>query len=537
MRLKLAGIGIAVAVITVVFVARCRPMGAETTLRETVADTNEFSQSQVAVEIDRSTSGVAGLLRGTFVDATGVLGVGDVLDVKWDVRSADFDEPVRCSSLRQTAKPTVSDVRRVENASHVTFSIPITDNRLFDSPLQGDPDFFRKVTVESLKAYRGPVRGEVCLKAQGIEIAGAQDASKKAHAAGFALADDTYENIVEYGQECAEQAGYIAPFSCLEDSVVLPVTQTVNGQTTEATTAVPDCDRPAHLGLGDEGQCVPYSRLGYAKVYKDAAYTTPMENAFAVFICRRYKSRPIDDPRFEDVAIVHHNKATGATCFYQQLYWDDDNDGGRENPRDTRRVPPPHEVELPADAPSYARAAAKFWLSPVETNGFACVMCHDSDPIMVTPYVLQAKDAAGRSILPAVRKGKYDNIGAKYPQKAWVKPKALSVKGDAACTSCHRLGTAKTCRSWIANSTAGKITTGSNLWARTFPQSHWMPEEHGEEALADWDATYGESLAQLKSCCQQLRFRANEGEIPFKIDYDLLDPDVCQVKEIASQHP
>ena len=115
----------------------------------------------------------------------------------------------------------------------------------------------------------------------------------------------TAQNRAQYAAQCAAEMGTIPAFNCL-DGVVLPIT--VNG--VEQSQPVTACDNPVQLGLGGNGQCVPFSRLLRLPTNNPATE--------AVAICRKYNaSNGPGDPIFADIAVIQHNKATGRTCFFQ----------------------------------------------------------------------------------------------------------------------------------------------------------------------------------------------------------------------------
>src|SRR2546427_9023943 len=71
-------------------------------------------------------------------------------------------------------------------------------------------------------------------------------------------------DIYDYAREVCDQLGPIPSFSAFDPNLSheLPITQ--NGIPLTGSTATPSstCDRPPLLGLGDDGQAVPYSRIG-----------------------------------------------------------------------------------------------------------------------------------------------------------------------------------------------------------------------------------------------------------------------------------
>src|SRR5690606_27244761 len=138
--------------------------------------------------------------------------------------------------------------------------------------------------------------------------------------------NDPDYDILTYGKECAARLGELKPFNCL-DGEIIPIT--VGGHVPEEGYPAfgpggdrdQTCDKPALLGLGSDGRCPPYARLGRLKSF--APNGDERTDVETVFICRRYKGRfgpqtyrgeTVDAsvfPAFEDVAIIQRNKTTG----------------------------------------------------------------------------------------------------------------------------------------------------------------------------------------------------------------------------------
>ncbi len=326
--------------------------------------------------------------------------------------------------------------------------------------------------------------------------------------------DGSEYTIQEYGRECAERMGVLKPFNCL-DLQEIPIE--VDGQIpaggypafAENGSGRMDCDKPALLSLGGSGQCPPHSRIGRLKSYRPNG--TVNEDVDTVVICRRYNGRDgiynyrgdnvaaKDFPLFEDVAIIQHNKKSGDTCWYQML----DNTG-----RDARRVPPPTEVALPANAPSSAITASDFWMSPESAADIRCLRCHDSDPWIHTPYVDQMKLADGSTLVPSNPFREYKNVGRFFSE--WTKESkrsfAISTKEKNSCTTCHRIGSQNTCDNFAGQSIGQETTRDlSDYASRTFKLSHWMPPSgHGVETIQDWqndEAGMRSDADKLLACC------------------------------------
>ena len=282
--------------------------------------------------------------------------------------------------------------------------------------------------------------------------------------------------IVNYGRRCHTEIGQIPAMNCLEGDI-LPVR--VNGQVpnTYASEAGP-CDEPAILPLGDGvlGQCPPHSRVVIPETYDP--------DVQLVMVCRRYKLRTKDSPLFDDVSIIHHRISTGATCFFQMPEEDD--------PKDATRVPPPNE--LPKDTPSGQITADKFWLPPREAALRYCINCHDSDPFIMTPMV------AGVKNMPRDPFGKYLIVGKEFA--IWPIVKSIDTTADNKCTECHRIGSVESCGDTLMYSAGRFNPTGLSDYGKAFPQSHWMPPDHGKASAAEWNGAYQADFDAIRACCQ-----------------------------------
>lgn len=313
-------------------------------------------------------------------------------------------------------------------------------------------------------------------------------------------------SIRDHGAECESKIGPIPPFSCVADGQEIPITR--DGMPIGNHVAHQKCDRPPLLGLGgSEGQCLPYSRVGTLPG-KNAA-GAPDTNIQWAFICRRYSLRTEpNDPKYEDVAVVGHNRTTGATCFFQMLQHE-------AHGLDTTRVPPPSE---PADAtPPGAIKAKDFWLSPEGTASIGCNNCHDNDAFIHTPHVDQVRRTVNGHDVPIVppgpnlkasppEKSRYHFVGAPFQESfpapwRWQKPVRLRPLGNA-CTSCHNIGTHNSCRTF-ARIASGTPPADISQLGSTWPHSYWMPPGTETSGMTenDWKVDFADSLKQITDCC------------------------------------
>jgi hypothetical protein len=169
------------------------------------------------------------------------------------------------------------------------------------------------------------------------------------------------------------------------------------------------CDRPNRLNK----ECDPGSRF---------RVLLNNDDAFLVALCRKKGNA---GNTWGDIAVIQHNKKNGATCFYQ------------EGPRDGLL----NDVKAPSDP------SGNEWNSPAFTASQACGGCHDSGPVIRSPYITQL---GGSNKLPGADEAcstaecqtfnddpqKYAFVGPDFA--SW---KAFEVKipGNR-CNECHRMG-------------------------------------------------------------------------------------------------
>ena len=173
------------------------------------------------------------------------------------------------------------------------------------------------------------------------------------------------------------------------------------------------CDKPEDLNA----RCVFHSRLG--------RLTSPNSNVDIVFSCRKkVLIGPDEDPthqndtsaNYQDIAIIQHDRETGATCFYQ-AYGDLDGDN------------------LPAPGSPEAVTTA-FWNYDYQK----CSWCHTNGPFIRTPHYnsVLMKDASGRDVpvLPDINKINHYAIVNKSITNQIVD---VAKEGNL-CNRCHNIG-------------------------------------------------------------------------------------------------
>ncbi len=192
---------------------------------------------------------------------------------------------------------------------------------------------------------------------------------------------------------------------------------------------------------------------------------------------------------YEDMAVVGHNMRSGATCF-----WDDINDVIHEDD-----APPLDLGEATAD--ERARSVELFSYN----DGSSCVNCHDHDPFIYTPYL---QSTSWRSV--AADKGPYHLVtlsGAVRPTGIM----HLVSAPAAACTSCHRLGSANTCSYFSPDALAthkidayeSEVHAAAEPGSAHWPLAYWMPD--ATRAVTDfeqWEATFAVARDHVLDCCE-----------------------------------
>ncbi len=305
---------------------------------------------------------------------------------------------------------------------------------------------------------------------------------------------DEYD-IVRYGKDCAELIAEAPPFNCL-DFEIIPIT--VNGKTPKTYTRHMKCDKPAYLPYPEktDGQCTPWSRV---QAVRD-------DDVQIIQYCRRMYIRPQDDPHFDSLEMIMHNVVTGSTCFFISKNFGEDPNGELG-----LRVPPPHEETPPKGFPS----AREIWATPQKIADEGCIYCHDSDPWMHTPWIMQTLE------VPADPWG-FHSVDVGGPFAAWPKPMAVATRGNS-CNGCHRIGNLNTCTAQdvptfgmqpakmlqsIGMAAHGRFAAKSlddsndvvTPWGDT-PHG-WMGERLPDVDTEQWEAFYADVEA-LETCCKE----------------------------------
>ena len=303
-------------------------------------------------------------------------------------------------------------------------------------------------------------------------------------------------DIIEFGSEALAKLGKFESFNVFQEgSQIIPITLNNEVIPSGSHQANGTCDRPPWLGLGSDGQAVPYSRVGRLKALKADGSANP--DVDWCFIARRYKIR--QDPnftKFEDVAVIGHNRVTGDTAFFQML-------AGSGPPKDATFVPSPMATD--EDTQTKAR---DFWLTPQQTANINCNSCHDADPWIHSPYIDQVTITTPTgAIEPIVPRGAdlatapeidppYKFVGTQAFTD-WPAPKQFRPANNM-CVKCHRIGD-KFSANFIRYSIGEKPTGQSSLFD-IYPYSHTMPPSVATEMTEEeYDDIFRQSAEQLIS--------------------------------------
>lgn len=288
----------------------------------------------------------------------------------------------------------------------------------------------------------------------------------------------TPQSRYAYAQACAVDIGTIPGYNCMTQGAVIPITK--NSVAQSVPVADNSCDKPVKLGMANEGQCVPYTRL---------VDLSPANNpdVTVMAICRKYHGMPANSSKFNDLAMIAHNRKTGTTCFFQSPV-------DEPTPLEGTTVPSPMANSAEAN---------KYWLEPsgapgnvsyTAPAGIYCTSCHDSDPFILSPWIQQVAklnkwDPTGKYLVD--KTGPFSPIAS----RPWVTA-GLSAPQPftqfSKCTACHRIG----------GSSMHVVAGGpGGLHAQNgFPDFHgFMPPGNADSAMW-WPYLYNEAVFELDSC-------------------------------------
>jgi hypothetical protein len=266
----------------------------------------------------------------------------------------------------------------------------------------------------------------------------------------------------DYAEQCAAEMGRIANFDCMKGELL---DITVNGVLQSEPVPSGTCDKPVGLGLHGN-QCVPYSRL--------QRLDTGNPNVTAIVICRKYfGSNGEKDPRFDDIALIQHDRQTGRTCFFQS-HLAAGLDGS--------------DVPSPSDR---SEKASLYWQENSDggPGAIPCTSCHGADPFIWSPFVAQKADLGSWN-----PNGKYDsNFTGLFGR-----PTQIFQPANNACVLCHRFGRGPandfSCGLFVRRYTGDEdFVLNKNAFR--------MPPGFSGSANT-WHSHFDAAVAQIGRCCQ-----------------------------------
>jgi hypothetical protein len=215
-------------------------------------------------------------------------------------------------------------------------------------------------------------------------------------ATGCALFEN--DDLAAHTAMCEAELGRIPGFQCEEDGVRIPVFR--DGVQIESGR----CDDPALL----DGSCDPDAYVGHF-VGRHADGTPRPEVEYA-FLCRNRSFVP----GFENVAMIGHNRETGATCFWETATMDG------VFPSPSSPDTPTHGSRLPVN---------------VITTPGGCEACHVADPWIHSPWIDGARRPDGSPIVPIPGPDEPYRVLTTEPLEDVAFP---APRGNA-CLGCHRV--------------------------------------------------------------------------------------------------
>ncbi|HJZ86712.1 MAG TPA: PPC domain-containing protein [Polyangia bacterium] len=326
-----------------------------------------------------------------------------------------------------------------------------------------------------------------------LDLFKAWDNGKSAGLAGKAddpSGETMIHSVPEYAKRCVAEMGEIPFFektgdgqyktyNCL-DSVPIPMTVTdANGSLTNPDMEAGICDRPQYI----YSSCEPGPRV---------ASRSNEQGTHWVLLCRK-SIGGFSSSKFNDIAMIGHNPLTGKTCFFQNALY---------VKTDGEHVPHPGDTNQ----------SQNLWagLHGGLGSGIECARCHDADPFIHSPWIDQAKDAQGRSVVPKMGEREDFPIGANdslysivnLAGQGWTMPQQLTSPEANACLRCHRIGSGQWLE-WASrlDGTDNAFLSKTTPTYQQFRNLHWMPPDLAGLTEATWaQSAFGRALAFIKGC-------------------------------------
>ncbi|TQV73959.1 hypothetical protein FLL45_13940 [Aliikangiella marina] len=237
------------------------------------------------------------------------------------------------------------------------------------------------------------------------------------------------------------------------------------------------------------------------------------EDVTMALMCRHVEENTNHSKRFDDIAMILHNRKNGETCWFQTL-------PGNGKAINGSKVPRPTNL-----------GSLRFWLSPKDTKDINCIECHDSGPFIVSPWLAQAKSAEKLKDTKAIGKKVSKYLNSTAPFDDWPSPQFITVgashlsKKKDSCTNCHNIGTiAKkewpsyraefrgTCSMFIdrSHSEDNRIfDVAKNRFEHFMPPVSFSKAFDGKYSESEWHTNVGEHVEALKRCCNKFTRNKN----------------------------
>lgn len=312
--------------------------------------------------------------------------------------------------------------------------------------------------------------------------------------------------------------------SCLEIGTPIPTTLTdLAGNVSKSTKNRSfECDDPQYIYSHCEANADDEAGINGPRV----AHARNDQGTHWVLLCRKSHEAL---GRYEDMAMIGHNPATGKTCFFQN-----------QLPGGTTPVPSNDGQAIPHPADNVqSEASPQQWndmwmgiqggIGP--NGGIQCAGCHSTDPFIHSPWIDKALDQNGNPVVPKMGhdpdfvegyNGPYTLLDS--ADQGWTMPQHLVSDEAAACTKCHRIGrdqwSSSSSLSARSNEEGGCVFCGQSPWLdrlvgedsaweglRTeshhgFGEVFWMPPT-ARDVLDDelWSSSeFAKSLDFIRKC-------------------------------------
>jgi hypothetical protein len=334
---------------------------------------------------------------------------------------------------------------------------------------------------------------------------------------GGPITESNVTSQIEYGQLCVDQLGEIPffkkigpgnyeTFDCRDfvgsntggapapipgvESALIPVT--VDGVVQTACTPGmelgPDSESYACMAKADRGM---FLATGGVQPGPTVSTAVNDQGTHWILLCRKVADDGkgmTKSKRFNDMAMIGHNPATGRTCFFQ-------NSIGAG--KDGAHVPHPADV---------AKSTA-VWSPTVQS--YCSGTCHGQNAWVHSPWIDQARRSNGFAIVPKLGElpdypisnptAPYNIVAA--DKLGFALPQQLVSPEVGPCLNCHTLagGTAGNFADWSTGT--GAYFSSITATGAQFANSHWMPPRLDGLSANNWaQSDFGQAMTFLDNC-------------------------------------